>query len=100
MKRAQLNMDHLSKLFGTQDEIRGNLLEVEIMNMRHSEFDFIKELFKKLKSVLFYINMCNTNKHDMVLTILSKLGLDFNTCVSPFHSTRLTLGTPLAPFLL
>ena len=39
----------LSTLFGAQDEMRGHQLEVELMNMRPSDFDSIKEYFIKFK---------------------------------------------------
>ena len=84
----------LSTLFGTHDEMMGQQLEVELMKLRQSDFDFIQEFFTKFKSVLLQLKMCQINKDNsqMVLSNLSKLGLDYNIFVSTFYSTRLALG--------
>ena len=81
-------------LFETQDEMRGHQLEVELMNLRPSDFDSIQEFFKKFKLVLLHLRMCKVNKDNtqMVLPVLSKLGPDYSVFVFTFHSIRMALG--------
>jgi hypothetical protein len=82
-------------IFFKQDEMRGHLLEVEFLTLDPKTFDNLQYFFTKYKDVFSQLKACGVDiskeKH-MVLTILSKLGLEYSMFVSTFHSVRLTYG--------
>jgi hypothetical protein len=80
----------LKGLFGKQDEMRGHMLEVELLTLDPKSFDNIKDLFTKFKDLLSQHKACRVDKlkeeKQMVLTIISKLGYEFSVFVSTFHT--------------
>jgi hypothetical protein len=83
-------------LFGKHDEMRGHMLEVELLTLDPKPFDNIQDFFTKYKDLLLQLRACLVDKSkeekQMVLTILSKLGLEYSVFVSTFHSVRLASG--------
>jgi hypothetical protein len=81
-------------IFGKQDEMRGHMLEVEFLTLDPKTFDNLQDFFTKYKDLLSQLKACRVDKSkeekQMVLTILSKLGLEYSVFVSTFHSVRLT----------
>jgi hypothetical protein len=78
--------------FCKQDEMRGHMLEVELLTLDPKTFDNLQDLFTKDKDLLSQLKACGVDKSEkkqMVLTILSKLGPKYSVFVSIFHSVRL-----------
>jgi hypothetical protein len=87
----------LEGLFGKQDEMRGHMLEVELLTLDPKSFENIQDFFAKFKDLLLQLKSCRVDKSkgekQMVLTILSKLGLEFSLFVSTFHTVRFASGS-------
>jgi hypothetical protein len=83
-------------IFGKQDEMSGHKLEVEFLTLDPKTFDNIQDFFTKYKDLLSQLKACRIDKSkeekQMVLTILSKIGLEYLVFVSTFHSVRLAFG--------
>jgi hypothetical protein len=86
----------LEGLFGKQDEMRGHMLEVELLTLDPKSFENIQDFFTKFKDLLSQLKACGVDKSkeekQMVLTILSKLGPEFSVFVSTFHTVRFASG--------
>jgi hypothetical protein len=86
----------LEGIFGKQDEIRGHMLEVELLTLDPKSFDNIQDFFIKFKDLLSQLKVCGVDKSkeekQMVLTILSKLGPELSIFVSTFHTVRFSFG--------
>jgi hypothetical protein len=87
----------LEGIFGKQDEMRGHILEVELLTLDPKSFENIQYFFTKFKDLLSQLKACGVDKlkeeKQMVLTILSKLGPEFSVFVSTFHTIRFTSGS-------
>ena len=88
--------DTLETLFGKQDEMRGHILENELISLDPRNFDNIQDYFTKFKALLLQLNECgidkSTEENKLILAILSKLGPQYAVFVSAFHTIRLTTG--------
>jgi hypothetical protein len=86
----------LEGLFGKQDEMRGHMLEVELLTLDPKSFDNIQDFFTKFKDLLSQLKACKVDKSaeekQMVITILSKLGTEFFVFISTFHTFRFASG--------
>jgi hypothetical protein len=86
----------LEGLFGKQDEMRGHMLEVELLTLDQKSFENIQYFFTKFKDLLSQLKAYGVDKYkeekQMVLTILSKLGPEFSVFVCTFHSVRFASG--------
>jgi hypothetical protein len=86
----------LEGLFGKPDEMRGHMLEVELLTLDPKSFENIQDFFTKFKDLLSQLKACGVDKSkeekQMVLTILSKLGPEFSVFVSTFHTVRFASG--------
>ncbi|KAH9291034.1 hypothetical protein KI387_044163 [Taxus chinensis] len=86
----------LEGLFGKQDEMRGHILENELNSLDPRSFDNIQDFFTKFKALLLQLKGCSIDKSKeegkLILSILSKLGLEYSVFVSTFHTVRLTTG--------
>jgi hypothetical protein len=69
---------------------------VELITLDPKIFDNIQDFFTKFKDLLSQLKVCMVDKSKeekkMVLTILSKLGLEFSVFFSTFHLVRFTSG--------
>jgi hypothetical protein len=92
-------LDHHGRDFLKIGEMRGYMLEVEFLTLDPKTFDNIQDLFTKYKDLLSQLKACGVDKSkeekQMVLTILSKLGMEYLVFVSAFHSFRLAFGATL-----
>jgi hypothetical protein len=83
-------------IFGKHDEMRGHILEVELLTLDPKSFDNIQDFFTKYNDLLLQLKACGVDKSkeekQMVLTILSKLGPKYSMFVSTFHSVRFASG--------
>ena len=69
--------------------------------MRPTHYDTIHDFFTKFKSLVLQLKQCGIEKKEdqLILSILSKLGLEFSVFVSTFHSRKLTLRNWQMPSL-
>ena len=67
-------------------------LENELMSLQPSNFETLNEFFTKFKNIVFLLKQCKVEKEDdqLILAILSKLGVDYSVFVSTFHARKLT----------
>ena len=69
-------------IFGNQDEMRRHMLEVELLILDPKTFDNLQDFFMKYKDLLSQLKACRVDKSkeekQMVLTILSKIGLEYS----------------------
>jgi hypothetical protein len=76
--------------------MRRHMLEVELPTLDPKTFDNLQDFFNKYKDLLSQLKACRIDKSkeekQMVLTILSKLVLEYSVFVSTFHSIRLASG--------
>jgi hypothetical protein len=74
----------LEGIFGKQDEMRGHMMEVELLTLDPKIFDNIQYFFTKFKDLLSKLKACGVDKSkeekQMFLTILSNIGPKF--CIS------------------
>ena len=83
----------LESLFGVQDELRAHQLEIELFSLSPSNFESLEGFFTKFKSLVLMLKKRGIEKEydQLILSILSKLGLDYSVFVSTFHATRLVV---------
>jgi hypothetical protein len=83
-------------LFGKHDEMRGHMMEVEMLTLDPKSFENIQDFFIKFNDLLSQLKPCEVDKSkeekQMVLTILSKICPEFSIFVSTFHSIRFASG--------
>ena len=80
--------DNIEYLFGKQDELRGHILENDLISLQPSSFKSIQQFFTKYKSLVLQCKQCGIERKDenLVLSVLSKLGSEFSIFVSTIHS--------------
>ena len=88
-REFQMNLKYL---FGKHYELRGHILENELISLQLNNFETIQQFFTKFKSLVMQCKQCGIEKKDekLVLSILSNLGPAFSFFVSTFHFVRLT----------
>jgi hypothetical protein len=68
----------LESLFGKQDEMRGDMLEVELNTLDPKKIDNMHDFITKFKSLISILSSCGINNSKqvdhLILTILAKLG--------------------------
>jgi hypothetical protein len=86
----------LEGIFRKHDEMRGHMLDVELLTLDPKSFENIPYFFTKLRDLLSQLKACGVDKSkeekQMVLTILSKLGTELSVFISTFHIVRFTSG--------
>ena len=84
---------NVESLFGKQDELRGHILENELIALQPNSFETIQQFFTKFKSLVMQCKQYGIDKKDdkLVLSILSKLGLECLVFVSNLHFGILTM---------
>ena len=92
----------LESLFGKTDELRGHQLENELIILSPTHFDTIQEFFTKVKCLVLQLKQCGIEKKEdqLILSILSKLGLEYSVFVSTFLSGKLTIQNWQMPTLV
>ena len=80
-------------LFGVQYQIRVNQLENELCSLSLKSFESMEGFFKKFKSLVLFLKQCGIEKKEdqLILSILSKMGLGHLVFVSTFHATWLAI---------
>jgi hypothetical protein len=73
------------------------MFEVELNTLYPKSFDNIQDLFTKFKYLILSLGECgidkSTQEKQLILTILAKLGPEYDVYVSNFHSGRCLFGT-------
>jgi hypothetical protein len=86
----------LEGIFGKHDEMRGHMMEVEMLTLDLKIFENIQDFFTKFKDLLSQLKACGVDKlkeeKQMLLTILSMIGPELFVFVSTFHIVRFTSG--------
>ena len=86
----------LKGIFGKQDEMKGHMLEVDMLTLDPKIFKNIQDFFTKFKDLLLQLKACKVDKSveekQMVLTILSKVGTELSVFISTFHTVRFSSG--------
>jgi hypothetical protein len=74
--------------------MRGHMLQVELLTLDPKSVENIQDFFTKFKDLRSQVKACGVDKlkeeKKMVLTIPSKLGLEFSVFISTFHTIRFT----------
>lgn len=80
-------------LFGKQDDLREHQLENELISPSLSNFESIRNFFTNFKKLFVQLKLCGIEKKDeqLILSILSKLGLDYSVFISTFQTTKLSI---------
>jgi hypothetical protein len=75
--------------------MRGHMIEVELLTLGPKIFDNLQDLFTKYKDLLSQLKACRVEKtkeeKQMVLTILSNLGLEYSLFVFFLGTPSLTI---------
>jgi hypothetical protein len=86
----------LEGIFDKHDDMRGHMLEVELLTLDPKSFDNIQYFLTKFKDLLSQLKACRVDKSaeekQMVLTILSNIGTEFSVFISTFHTVKLASG--------
>ena len=93
--------EKIKTLFGKIDEMRTHQLENDFISPSPRSFESLQVYFSKFKSLVLQLKQCGIEKKDeqLVLAILSKLGIDYSMFVSTFHATKLRAQTWNMPSL-
>ena len=72
--------ENLEDLFGKQDELRGHLLENELVALHPSNFEIVEKFFTKFKSLALQCKQCIIERKDEknVLSILRKFSYEYS----------------------
>ena len=75
-------------MFGKQDEIRGHILENELVALHPNSFETVQQFFTKFKFITLQCRHCGIERKDEqnILSILNKLDPEYSVFVSIFHS--------------
>jgi hypothetical protein len=88
----------LEGIFGKQYDMRGHMLDVELLTLDPKSFDNIQYFFTKFKDLLSQLKDCGVDKSkeekQMVLTILSKIGTKLSVFLSTFIMSYSPLESP------
>ena len=70
---------------------RGHSLDKDIFLPSPSNFKSLQIYFSKFKALVLQLQQCDIEKKDgqLILAILSKLGIDYSMFLSNFHATKL-----------
>ena len=92
LKTPKKVWDKLASLFVKQDDLRVCQLKNELISLHPSNFETLNDFFTKFKSLVFELKLCKVEKEDdqLILSILSKIGVDYSVFVSTFHLVKLT----------
>jgi hypothetical protein len=70
---------------------------VEFLTLDPKRFDNVQDFFEKFKDLLLQLKACGVDiykeEKQMVLTILSKIILEFLVFISTFYSVKVACGT-------
>jgi hypothetical protein len=86
----------LEGIFGKWDDMRGHMLEVELITLDPKIFNNIQYFFTKFKDLLSQLKSFQVDKSkdekQMVLTILSNIVPELSVFIATFHSIIFNSG--------
>ena len=84
--------DKFASLFEKQDDLRIYELKNELISLHPANFETLNDFFTKFKNLVFQLKLCKVEKEDdqLILAILSKLGVDYLVFVSIFHFVNMS----------
>ena len=87
LKTLKQVWDNIASLFDKQDDLRIYRLENELISLHPTNFETLNDFFTKFKNLVFQLKLCKVEKEDdqLILSILSKIGVDYSVFVSTFH---------------
>ncbi len=78
LQYSQWDLEKGWNLYGKQDEMKGHMLEVELLSLDPRNYDRIQDFFTKYNDLLLQLKGCGIDKSKeeshQVLSIMSKLG--------------------------
>ena len=88
LRTSRESQEKLDIFFNKQDELRGHILENELVSLHPINFEAIDKFFSKFKSLVLQCRQCGIEWKDEhnILSKLSKLGLEYSIFFSIFHS--------------
>ena len=91
LKNPKEIWDKLADLFDKQDDMRIYWLDNELISLHPGNFETLNEFFTKFKHLELQLKKSEVEKEDdqLILSIVSKLGLDYLVFVSTFHTSKL-----------
>ena len=91
LKTRKENWDKLDTLYGKEDDLRVYQLENELMSLQPSNFETLNDFFTNFKHIVLLLNQCKVEKEDyqLIVSILSKLGVDYSVFFSTFFVGKL-----------
>ena len=92
LKTPKQIWDKLESLYIKHHDLRVYQLENELISLQPSNFETLNDFFTKFKHTILLLKQCNVEKEDyqLILTILSKIRVDYSVFVSTFHARKLT----------
>ena len=80
----------------------GHQIENELISLSSSSFESLQLYFSKFKALILQLKQCGIEKKEekLVLTILSKIGIDYSMYFFTFHATKLIAWTWKIPSLV
>ena len=83
--------EKITDIFGNTNDMRGHLIENELISLSPNSFESLQLYFSKFKALVLQLKQCGIEKKDdqIILAILSNLGPDYSVFVSTFHATKL-----------
>ena len=93
LRTPKESWEKLEFLFGNQYELRGHVLENELIALQPSSFETIQQFFTRFKSLALQCKQCGIKRKDeqLVHSILRKIGSEYSVFVSTFHSGRYSI---------
>ena len=93
-KNSHEAWEKLKTLYGTRDEVRGYQIDNDLMNLDPKNFDNIQDYITKVNDLREQCKACGIDKDiQLVYNTMKKLGPDYASFVSSFHTHRLTMGS-------
>ena len=93
--------DKLESLFCKQDELRGHILENDLITLQPSSLKSIHQFFTKYESPVLQCKQCGLERKDgqLVLSALRNIGSEYSVFVFAFHSGRASIPNWKMPSL-
>ena len=85
--------EQLAKIFGKKDDLKSYQLENELISLNLGNSETINEFFTKFMHLVPQLKQCEVEKKydEIIISNLSKLGLDYFVFVSTFHIENLII---------
>ena len=72
LRNPREDSEKLESLFGKQDELRGNILENELISLQPSHFKSIQQFFTKYKSLVLQCKQCGLERKEAAFVVCTE----------------------------